>query len=203
MDKKQLQQLDRQPGYYWGTEPNDLARRVLEVVDAPTGRALIDLGAGEGRDSVFLAEAGFRVLAVDVAPAGLEKALKLAAERGVALNTLESDVNDVRLSAPFDVLYSIGTLQYIRPERRARQFAHFKAQTRPGGRHALFAFVAHPEVAPAPDWGRNEFLYERGELKGHYADWAIEAHELTIFDCDSSGVSHRHAAEVLIAAACR
>ncbi|MFH2054445.1 MAG: methyltransferase domain-containing protein, partial [bacterium] len=55
---------------YWGSQPSDLVRRFIEF--APQGRAL-DLGGGEGRDALFLAEQGFRVTIVDIAESGVEK----------------------------------------------------------------------------------------------------------------------------------
>ncbi|WP_018131517.1 methyltransferase domain-containing protein [Effusibacillus pohliae] len=201
MDKQQLQQLYLRAEYYWGKEPNRLATRFPDLVpeNERSGKKLVDLGAGEGRDSVFLAEQGFAVLAVDIAPAGLDKARRLADERNVRIETLEADVNDLILPELVDVLYSIGTLQYIEPQNRQRQFRHFKQRTAPGGLHVLFAFVEHPDVQPAPDWGQNEYLYARDELQSYYRDWeTVDTYEF-IFDCNSSHIPHRHAARVLIA----
>ncbi|MFC4768611.1 methyltransferase domain-containing protein [Effusibacillus consociatus] len=201
MDKDQLQEIYLNEEYYWGKEPNNLARRILELIpaDQRKGKKLVDLGAGEGRDSVFLAQEGFDVLAVDIAPAGLEKVQRLAKEKNVSIETLESDLNELQLSGKFDVVYSIGTLQYITPQNRERQFHKIKGFTAPGGLNVLFAFVNHPEVEAAPDWGKNEYLYERNELQSYYENWdLLDSYEF-IFDCNSSNIPHRHAARVLIA----
>lgn len=42
----------RQPGFYWGREPNDLCLQVVEQIPATErrGKRVIDLGCGEGRD---------------------------------------------------------------------------------------------------------------------------------------------------------
>jgi SAM-dependent methyltransferase len=64
----------------WSGRPN--AALVRAVENLPTGRAL-DLGCGEGGDSVWLAEQGWRVTGVDVAAGALERARTLAADRGV------------------------------------------------------------------------------------------------------------------------
>ncbi|WP_310229008.1 class I SAM-dependent methyltransferase [Brevibacillus nitrificans] len=115
MDKEQLQTLYLQEEYYWGKEPNQLAKSVLNYYqDEPVqGKRAVDLGAGEGRDSVFLARQGFAVTAMDFAPAGLEKAKRLAVEMGTTLHTVEGDINQFLLTEPVDLLYSIGALQYI------------------------------------------------------------------------------------------
>lgn len=201
MDKEQLQEIYLKEEYYWGTEPNELVEKVLQYIpeDQRKGKKLVDLGAGEGRDSVFFAKEGFRVLAVDISPAGLMKAEKLASKEKVALKTLEEDINDLILLEEVDIIYSIGTLQYLKPENRKRQFEHFKASTREGGLHILFAFIEHPEVDIAPDWGKNEYLYGREELQSYYLDWDILDTYEYIFDCNSSGILHCHAAGVVIA----
>ncbi|MBD0383643.1 SAM-dependent methyltransferase [Paenibacillus sedimenti] len=197
MDKEQLQELYQQESYYWGKEPNNLVKLISQFGAA--GGFAVDLGAGEGRDSVYLAHQGYNVLAVDLAPAGLDKVLRLASEFGVSLDVEEGDINDFQPRQPVDLLYTIGALQYVRPDRRDEQFANWKANTRPGGLHVLFAFNEHREVAIAPDWGRNEFLYAQGELQAYYADWERLYVEEYVFDCQSSGIPHQHAATVLIA----
>ncbi|MEY7850547.1 class I SAM-dependent methyltransferase [Natrarchaeobius sp. A-rgal3] len=186
--------------YYWGTEPNEMARRTTELArDVGPNPEIVDIGAGEGRDAVFFAERGWDVYALDVSPNGLAKAKRLAERRGVTLRTIEADANDVTLPEPIDVVYSAGTIQYIRPENRDRQFTHFKEQTVTEGIHALFAFVDHPEIPTPPDWTDNEYFYEKGELSECYGEWEILEREELIFDDDSSGEPHQHAAEILFA----
>lgn len=155
----------------------------------------MDVGSGEGRDAVFLAENGLNVLAVDPTSSGVEKTLKLAHERGVEVVAEQGDINTLRLEGPFDLVYSIGTIQYLRPQNREGQFGHFRSRTSPGGLHALFVFVDHPDVPPAPDWGDDEHPYAPGELPGYYPGWECLHSRSFIFDDDSGGVAHEHAAE--------
>jgi tellurite methyltransferase len=201
MDPAELQSIYLQKGYYWGKEPNRLAETVVRLIppEQRSSMRLVDLGAGEGRDSVFLARQGFSVTAVDLVPAGLAKARRLAREANVDIATAQGDLNDVALPGPFEVVYSNGALEYIRPELRIARFTHFKAQTSPGGLHFMFAFSEHPEIEIAPDWGSNEYLYRRGELASYYEDWEVLDHYERIFDCTSSGTPHRHAASVVVA----
>jgi SAM-dependent methyltransferase len=77
------------PDLVWGAGPN---RFVAEELDElPPGRA-IDLGAGEGRNAIWLAERGWRVTAVDFSAAGLARAARLAAERGVSVDWVQADL---------------------------------------------------------------------------------------------------------------
>jgi len=75
--------------YVYGTEPNEfLAGLVTEI---PRGRTLC-IAEGEGRNAVFLAEHGHEVVAVDSSAVGLEKAERLASERGVKIETVVVDL---------------------------------------------------------------------------------------------------------------
>lgn len=76
-------------GFAYGTEPNDFLVQVADLI--PPGRVLC-LAEGEGRNAVFLAARGHEVLAVDQSPVGLEKARRLAAQRGVTIETCASDL---------------------------------------------------------------------------------------------------------------
>jgi SAM-dependent methyltransferase len=83
------------PGHYYGTEPNDFLRECCSVI--PAGGRLLCLAEGEGRNAVFLAQQGLRVVAVDQSPVGLCKAEALAAERGVRIETVVADLADFRI----------------------------------------------------------------------------------------------------------
>ncbi|EFW92127.1 Methyltransferase type 12 [Haladaptatus paucihalophilus DX253] len=197
MDHDELQRRYGRDEFYWGTEPNGLVETVLEFAPERTAPAAIDIGSGEGRDAVYLAEQGYGVLAVDPIPNGLEKTERLAEERGVQLQTKEADINDLDFPS-MDVVYSCGALQYLRPENRDAQFERFKAATTDGGIHVLFAFVDHPGIPTPPDWGDNEHFYQPGELRGYYDDWEVLEEDELVFDDNSGGEPHQHAAETII-----
>lgn len=81
--------------YYFGTEPNDLLVRHCSVI-RPGGDVLC-LGEGEGRNAVFLAHEGYRVVAVDQSAVGLRKAEQLAATKGVQIQTVVADLADYQI----------------------------------------------------------------------------------------------------------
>ena len=60
------------PGLYWGSKPTQLARDVVRLVRSlpRSPRTLVDLGSGEGRDSIYFARRGYRVLGVDISSVG-------------------------------------------------------------------------------------------------------------------------------------
>jgi len=91
----------------WTAEPNRFV--VEELAGEPPGRAL-DLGSGEGRNAIWLAGQGWQVTAVDFSPAGLAKAAKLAAARGVAVSWEQADLRGYQ---PAPGGYDLVLLAYI------------------------------------------------------------------------------------------
>ena len=75
----------------WTAEPNRFL--VAETASLTPGSAL-DLGAGEGRNAVWLARQGWQVTAVDFSDIGLAKATQLATAAGVEVATVCADAAD-------------------------------------------------------------------------------------------------------------
>jgi SAM-dependent methyltransferase len=83
-----------------------VARQVSALL--PPGARVLDLGCGEGRDSVFFAERGFDVTGVDIARSGLSKAERLACARGVRVRWVSCRSHPAR--RPLLVLPLAGTV---------------------------------------------------------------------------------------------
>ena len=78
-----------QPGFAYGTEPNEFLAAAAGRI--PVGPVL-SLGEGEGRNAAYLAGLGHRVVAVDQSEVGLAKARRLAADRGLMIETVCADL---------------------------------------------------------------------------------------------------------------
>ena len=120
------------------------------------GRAL-DIAAGNGRLSLWLAKRGLDVLAVDISLVGLELARQTAEAKGHMIETLSLDLETQSLpEGPFDV---ITCFHYWQRDI----FPIIRDRLRPEG-----VFVA--EVATVPNLERHphpslQYLAEPGELK--------------------------------------
>jgi len=189
------------PGWYWGTRPTGLAREVVRIARSLTreSRALIDLGSGEGRDSIHFARHGFRVLGIDISRVGVAKATRRAVQLGLPARFRIGDIRTYRIPRRFDVVFSSGALNNLPRAIRPARFSHFKESTIHGGIHAMNAFVPKPYLAPPPEMDPSESPYRSGELLGYYWDWQILDSGEVEFDCNSSGIPHRHAMDVVIA----
>lgn len=79
-------------GFAYGTQPNVYLSNNAELFKE--GAKVLVLGDGEGRNGVWLAEQGCQVTSVDSSKVGVEKAQKLAAEKGVKINAILADLNE-------------------------------------------------------------------------------------------------------------
>src|ERR1700759_4472964 len=114
---------------FWGLGPNCFVAE--ELATLPPGRA-IDLGTGEGRNAIWLAERGFTVTAVDFSRVGLARAAGLAAERGVSVDWVHADLLDYQ---PAPGRYDLVLIAYIQlPADRLTALARAAASApAPGG----------------------------------------------------------------------
>lgn len=104
---------------------------------------LLDLGCGEGRHSVPLAQAGFAVVGFDASPPLLEKARANAAVAGVEASFLPGDMRAIPYVACFDaVINMFTTFGYFDNEAENQAVLEGVARAlKPGGR--LIMELAH------------------------------------------------------------
>jgi SAM-dependent methyltransferase len=107
---------------------------VAELTGLPPGRAL-DLAAGHGRHTVWLAEHGWRVTAVDFSVAGLDKARRLGAARGVPAGQVDWVVADLDDYQPARAAFELVLVAYLQvgAALRAKVLAGAAAALVPGG----------------------------------------------------------------------
>ena len=82
----------------------------------PAGRAL-DIGCGAGTDSVYLAQRGWSVTALDFVPKALEYTTQRAAQAGVSVTPVVADITEWDVPAPFDLVLDHGLLHNMDPLR--------------------------------------------------------------------------------------
>ncbi len=84
---------------------------VLRQVPLPNDRpaAVLDVAAGPGRHAIALAERGFQVTAVDLSPRLLAHAAEEAAEAGVELQLVRSDMRHIDFEMEFDLVVQLFT----------------------------------------------------------------------------------------------
>ena len=134
---------DVKDDYLFGTAPSHFMANRADLFKK--GESAIFLADGEGRNSVWLAEKGLDVTALEISPVALEKARKLAAARNVDINFIQSDMlfhdwNEADFIGKFDWVIGV-FIQFVGREGMAQQFQVMKELTRPGGRILLHGYT--------------------------------------------------------------
>ena len=184
--------------YLFGTEPNRfLAHRVNRLLNGQTALSVAD---GEGRNSVWLAEQGLDVTAIEISGIAIEKARRLAAGRNVSIrfiqdNMLEADWTPTELSDAFDWVVGI-FIQFVGMQGREKQFAAMKQLTRSGGRVLLHGYTPKQLEFRTGGPSAIENLYTEEILRKAFADWEIE--ELAEYEDElTEGVGHQGRSAVI------
>lgn len=129
--------------YVYGTSPNDfLSAHAEDLLAAHEGaQHVVCLAEGEGRNAVYLAELGAQVCAMDSSKVGLEKAHKLAEQRGVKLQTEVVDLTTAQLpKAHYDGIVAI--FCHLPSAGRTHLYEEIAASLKPGGFFLLEAYTA-------------------------------------------------------------
>ena len=168
--------------FYWGKQPSSIARNFLQKFPSREGQTLIDIGCGEGRDSIFFARNGYQVTAFDYSPGGIRKAMAWADELKLSVEFFQADINEYRLDKPYDAMFASGALHYIPQDLRKEIISNYKKFTNPGGIHAFTVPVNKPFLPKDPGADQLEQDWLSGEILTHYHDWSVEFFTEEILD---------------------
>lgn len=184
--------------YYWGTEPGTFLDELIRLCPPAPHKKVLDIGCGEGKDAVYMAEQGYAVTAFDLTENGIRKTLRLAREKNVTVHAYTDDINTFAVSGQFDIVYSTGTVQYLFEENKKAFFDKLSRITKTGGIVYLNVFVEKPFLALPPDWDIEEKMWRTGELFTYFSDWKIERIDEVIFEDTSGGVPHFHCMDTVV-----
>lgn len=148
-------------------EPDDT---LVELASLLVPGTALDLGAGKGRNSLWLAKQGRDVVAVDASAVALDRLRSAAATEGVTVGTVATDVFDYLQSASIRGLsFDLVIIAFVHPpaEERARLLAVAAERVAAGG--YLFAVAHHVDSLGKTGPPDPERLYVEDDL-GAVAD---------------------------------
>jgi tellurite methyltransferase len=167
---------------YWGKQPSSIARILFQKYPPQEGQTLLDVGCGEGRDSVFFARNGYQVTGFDASTEGVKKARAWADELRLTIDFFQADINEFRIQDFYDVVFASGALHYITQPLREEIISNYKRFTTAGGLHALTVPIHKPFIPTDPQDDKPEQTWRSGEILTYYHDWKIEFFTEQILD---------------------
>lgn len=190
---------DRAPVF--GTDEDGILADTAALL--PGDAYVLDAGCGDGRNSLFLLEHGFRVKAVDFAPNGVRYLEEEATWRGLG-DQLETEVADIRSleldREEFDAIVSTTVIENLPKHEQVGVIHRLRLACRKGG---FIAIEAHSDRDPAAVTDSNgdrmsEFgdtiigPMRRNELLGYFSAWRVLHYHDVLFEDTSHGEPHVH-----------
>lgn len=130
----------------------------------------LDMGAGQGRNALYLALKGFDVTAVDINAGALANAAQVAAQENLPVATELYDLNLAALHDDYGFIVSTVTMMFLERDRIPAVIADMQAHTVAGGCNLIVCAMDTPDC-PCP---RNfAFTFGEGELARYYAGWEL------------------------------
>lgn len=140
---------------------------VAEVAHLPPARAL-ELGAGEGADSIWLANQKWEVTAVDFAPAAIENLTQNAKKQGINVKGVVADVTDYQPAQQYELVFMC--YLHLLPDERNRMLMHAANAIIPGGTLVYIGITRSSIASDIPD----EFLATPDEIVTALSELTIE-----------------------------
>lgn len=92
-------------------EPSEFAKEFAVELEKKEAKTVLEIGSGNGRDSIFFAKKGFKVSAVDVSPSAVELAKSNMEKTKVDVNIQEANAESLPFSnSEFDGVFSLSVL---------------------------------------------------------------------------------------------
>ncbi len=128
LDRQGWDERYRDTELVWGSGPN---RFLVDHVTNLTPGTALDVACGEGRNAIWLAHQGWRVVGVDFSSVGLDKARGLAAETGVTAEWVQGDLTTWEPPKSYDLV----VVMYLHLPGAVRHsvFARMAKSVAPGG----------------------------------------------------------------------
>lgn len=127
-------------------EPNPQLHNWITSSEIAPGSHILVPGCGQGWEVVHLAQHGFTVTGIDIAPAALALCRRHLEARGLSATLIEADVLDWQPSAAVDAVFEQTCLCALYPDYWRRYADQLHAWLKPQGKLlALFMQAPRPE----------------------------------------------------------
>lgn len=154
------------------TDKYGMTRTHSEVVHAATLIALgktLDLGCGNGRNSLYLAANGFDVTAWDKNPASISNLESVRQAEGLEnLQAAIKDLNSLSFDGEYDFILSTVVMMFLEAKTIPGLIDNMQRCTKVGGYNLI---VAAMDTEDYPCTVGFPFAFKPQELRNYYAGW--------------------------------
>lgn len=192
-------------GYYFSQEHSGGMEACLKKYCVDPCSAL-DIGAGEGRNSIYLASCGFKVTAIEPSIVGANKITERAKKNNLSIVVYNDDFLTVSKKL-FDVgfVVALTSLEHMEDKYLTKTVTEIKRIMKPGGYIYIIVFTEDdPGYKKDLDNASECSLFirhyfKKGELKSYFSDFNILEYNEYIKEDRTHGPVHFHGKAKLFA----
>lgn len=149
---------------------NPVHSEVLEAMQTVQPCKALDLGCGQGRNALFLAQHGFDVTAVDQNELSLEILQSIVEQEDFEMPVGLYDINSASIGQTYDFIVSTVVLMFLQSNRIPAIIQNMQEQTSIGGYNLI---VCAMDTEDYPCSVHFPFTFKEGELANYYQDWEL------------------------------
>jgi tellurite methyltransferase len=170
----------------WGIEPNKLLLKIFSLEKfEKTGEYFLDLGCGQGRDSLFMAEKGFNIVAVDISNEGIKKIEEYLTQHENLKNRVKlicQDINSFNIEEnKYKIINAFNSLQFLTKQGALDIIKKVKNGLITNGYIVISGFTTN-DPSYQKTINQNKGFFEPIELKNLFANFKIIFYEEKILD---------------------
>jgi cyclopropane fatty-acyl-phospholipid synthase-like methyltransferase len=112
----------------------EYSKRVYKFLKNKNIKSLLDLGSGDGKDSLYFSKKGIQVTSVDFSKEAMNKLTKVIIEKKLEnIKTLVADIKNLNLNEKFDAIYANLSLHYFDDKTTTKIFSNLLKLLNPEG----------------------------------------------------------------------
>jgi SAM-dependent methyltransferase len=134
---------------------------------------VLDIGAGVGQNSIYLASCGFNVLATDISTVAIERIRARADASRVSLRADVHDIVDQELEKSFDVIICAGVLHHLYTDDALSVIKKLQHHTKPLGFNIINAFTKRGDFFTKNRSTERFYVDSNDDLNKLYANWTV------------------------------
>ncbi|OTG84429.1 tellurite resistance methyltransferase TehB [Acinetobacter sp. ANC 5054] len=170
---------------------------ILEAIQYLQGGLALDVGCGQGRNSLYLNQQGYQVDAWDVNPRSLQKLQEIISAEGIEhIDVQQRDLNaDPSITGKYDFICCTVVMMFLEAQTVKPLIQQMQQATNINGYNLIVCAMDTPDLPAQPDF---PFAFKAGELNALYEGWNIVKYnenvgELHRVDADGNRIKQHFA----------
>ncbi|TSA44966.1 methyltransferase domain-containing protein [bacterium] len=160
----------------WGIKPTPLYQVIIPKLSL--GSFFLDLGCGQGRDSIFMASNNFKVISVDESLAAINQLDAFARKNNLDITCLNIKTENFLFEKnKYDIIGAVNVLHFLHKKDGLRIIQEIKENLKIGGYVVMVNFTTKDSLFSCRP---NLFFLEPNELKNFFGDFKLILYDESI-----------------------